>query len=196
MSLFEFIVSMISVLIALAVAQLLISTGRLAQSHGRVRLYLPHVLWNISIFLIAFLHWWSLWDFRDLSWNSAMFFFSLMGPLLLFFAVTLLSPNPRTDDEDIDLEAHFRGIRVLFLLVFLAALVFLTFDGPLFGTEPPFNALRATQALLALSAVVALLSERTLVQVICAGIVVITLVYGTFVRFMPGAVSAGLPLSG
>lgn len=196
MSLFEFIVSMISVLIALAVAQLLISVGRLAQSHGRVLPYLPHVLWNVAIFLIAFLHWWSLWDFRDLSWNSAMFFFSLMGPLLLFFAVTLLSPNPRADDEVIDLKAHFQGIRVLFLWVFLAALLFLALDGPLFGTEPPFNALRATQTLLAACVLVALASERTAVQVISAGIVVVTLLYGTFVRFLPGAISGGLPLSG
>jgi hypothetical protein len=196
MSLFEFIVSMISVLIALAVAQLLISVGRLAQSHGRVLPYLPHVLWNVAIFLIAFLHWWSLWDFRDLAWNSAMFFFSLMGPLLLFFAVTLLSPNPRMDDEVIDLKAHFRGIRVLFLWVFLAALVFLALDGPLFGTEPPFNTLRATQTLLAVCVIVALVSERTAVQVISAGIVVATLLYGVFVRFLPGAIGAGLPLSG
>lgn len=196
MSLFEFIVSMISVLIALAIAQLLISTGRLAQSHGRVKLYLPHALWNVAIFLIAFLHWWSLWDFRDLAWNSAMFFFSLMGPLLLFFAVTLLSPNPRADDEDIDLEAHFQGVRVMFLLVFLAALVFLALDGPLFGTEPAFNTLRATQLLLSLCVFAALLSSRTVVQAISAGIVVTFLLYGTFVRFMPGAISAGMPLSG
>ncbi|MEE4175183.1 MAG: hypothetical protein V2I57_13105 [Xanthomonadales bacterium] len=196
MSLFEFIVSMISVLIALAVAQLLISVGRLAQSHGRVVPYLPHVLWNVAIFLIAFLHWWSLWDFRDLAWNSAMFFYSLMGPLLLFFAVTLLSPNPRADDEVIDLEAHYRAIRVLFLWVFLAGLVFMTLDGPLFGTEPPFNTLRATQSLFALCVIVALVSERTAVQVLSAGIVVLTLLYATFVRFLPGAISAGLPLSG
>ncbi len=195
MSLFEFISSMISVLIALAVAQLLISTGRLAQSRGRVRHYLPHALWNVAIFLIAFLHWWSLWDFRDLAWNSAMFFFSLMGPLLLFFAVTLLSPAPRAEDEFIDLPAHYRGIRVLFLLVFLATLVFFTLDGPLFGTEPFFNTLRVTQMLLIACVCLCLVTERTVVQVVGSGIVVATLVYGTFVRFMPGQVSAGLPLS-
>ena len=196
MSLFEFIVSMISVLIALAVAQLLISTGRLAQSQGRVVHYLPHTLWNVSIFLIAFLHWWSLWDFRDLAWNSAMFFYSLMGPLLLFFAVTLLSPNPRMDEEVIDLKAHYLRVRVLFLLVFLAALTFLALDGPMFGTEPFFNNLRATQGLLALCAIAALSTERTAVQAVCAAIVVVMLLYGTFVRFLPGAISAGLPLSG
>lgn len=195
MSLFEFICSMISVLIALAVAQLLISAGRLAQHRGSVRHYLPHALWNVAIFLIAFLHWWSLWDFRDLAWNSAMFFFSLCGPLLLFFAVTLLTPDTRGDEGDIDLREHYRGIRVLFLLVFLGALGFLTFDGPLFGTEPAFNALRLTQILLATCIAACIVTERSIVQLIGSGIVVTTLVYGTFVRFLPGEIGSGLPLS-
>jgi hypothetical protein len=100
------------------------------------------------------------------------------------------------DEEVIDLKAHFQGIRVLFLWVFLAALVFLALDGPLFGTEPPFNALRATQTLLAVCVLIALSTERTAVQVISAGVVVGMLLYGTFVRFLPGAIGSGLPLSG
>jgi hypothetical protein len=72
----------------------------------------------------------------------------------------------------------------------------MTLDGPLFGTEPAFNTLRATQTMFALCVIVALVSERTAVQVISAGIVVVTLLYATFVRFLPGAIGAGLPLSG
>ena len=147
------------------------------------------MLWNVAIFLIAFLHWWSLWDFRDLAWNSAMFFFSLIGPLLLFFAVTLLSPEVRPGAEPIDLRAHFRDMRELFLLVLLGGLLFFTFDGPLFGTEAPFNALRATQMLMASCIIGALLTPRHGVQVVCSGIVVAVLVVGAAVRFLPGAIA-------
>lgn len=151
---------MISVLIALAVAQLLVSIGRLAQHHQRVRPYLPHVLWSIYIFLLAFLHWWSLWDFRDLAWNSAMFFYSLMGPLLLFFAVTLLNPDPGPGDRVVDIRAHYEEVRPLFLGVLLAAVLFFTFDGPLFGTEAPFNVLRVTQLMIASVIAVAIITPR------------------------------------
>jgi len=200
MSLFEFISSMISVIIALAIAQLLISAGRLAQGYGRgrgrVRFYLPHLLWNISIFLIAFLHWWSLWDFRDLAWNSGMFFYSLMGPLLLFFAVTLLSPDPRSDQKFIDLQSHYQDVRVLFLIVYLLTLGFMTFDGPLFGTEPLLNPLRWAQGMMTLCIATAIFSARNAIQLACSAIVVFVLVYASFVRFSPGAVSSVLPLSG
>jgi hypothetical protein len=94
MSLFEFVIGMISVLIALAVVQLLVGIGRLVQARGKVTTYAAHSLWNMVIFVMLFLHWWSLWDFRDLAWNWAMFFFSLMGPTLSFFAATLISPMP------------------------------------------------------------------------------------------------------
>jgi hypothetical protein len=187
MSLFEFIVSMIGVLIALTIAQLLISVGRLAQRRQRVRTYLPHTLWVVAIFLFSFLHWWSLWDFRDLAWNSAMFFYSLMGPLLLFFSVTLLNPEPRDTDEVIELEAHFHGVRVMFLLVVLAGLLFLTFDGPLFGTEPWFNRLRSTQLCFALAIVAAVVVDRNWMQALAAVVVVTLLLLATTLRFLPGA---------
>ncbi len=193
MSLFEFISGMISVLIALAVAQLLISIGRLAQHHQRVRAYLPHTLWCVAIFLLAFLHWWSLWDFRDLEWNSAMFFYSLLGPLLLFFAVTLLNPDTGSGQGDIDLEAHYGEVRPLFLGVLLAALVFFTFDGPLFGTEDWFNVLRLTQCLIALSLLLAIAIPRRIVQIGASAFVVLILVYGTAVRFLPGTLEAWSP---
>lgn len=188
MSLFEFISSMISVLIALAIAQLLVSVGRLAQNHQRVRSYLPYTLWTVAIFLISFLHWWSLWDFRDLAWNSAMFFFSLFGPLLLFFSVTLLSPEVHPGDDTVDLEKHFLKMRILFLSVFLVALLFLAADGPLFGSEPLFNSLRAAQGFLILCIVSALFSDRKAVQIIAPSLVVMVLVVGAGVRFVPGII--------
>lgn len=196
MSLFEFISSMISVLIALAVAQLLVSIGRLAQNHDRVRPYLPHGLWSAYIFLVAFLHWWSLWDFRDLPWNSAMFFYSLLGPLLLFFSVTLLNPDVRPDDEVVDLRAHYEEVRPLFLGVLLAALLAMTFDGPLFGTEPLFNVLRASQLFIALMIVAAMLIRHPAIQVISSGLALVMVTYATTVRFLPGYLNPGLPLSG
>ncbi len=186
MSLFEFISSMIGVLIALTIAQLLVSVGRLAQHRQRLRPYLPHTLWVVVIFLFSFLHWWSLWDFRDLSWNSAMFFFSLGGPLLLFFSVTLLNPEPRGTEEVIDLEAHFREVRVLFLSAVLGGLLFLTFDGPLFGTEPWFNTLRATQLLFCLAILCALVVSKTWMQVLAAATLVVLLILASAVRFLPG----------
>ncbi len=182
---------MIGVLIALTIAQLLISVGRLAQHRRRVRPYLPHTLWVAAIFLLSFLHWWSLWDFRELAWNSAMFFYSLGGPLLLFFSVTLLNPEPRDAGDVIDLETHYQSVRVLFLSVVLGGLLFLTFDGPLFGTEPWFNILRVIQLTMGAAVVVAIATARTGVQVAIAGLNLAILITAAVVRYLPGILPGG-----
>ncbi len=67
MSLFEFIVGMISVIFALAVAQLFLGLAELVRNRARVRFFLAHGIWVVNLFLLTFLHWWTLWTFRDLS---------------------------------------------------------------------------------------------------------------------------------
>lgn len=67
MSLFEFITGMISVIFGLAIAQMFVGVAQLVQHRGKVQPYLAHSLWNVNLFLLTFLHWWSLWTFRDLS---------------------------------------------------------------------------------------------------------------------------------
>lgn len=190
MSLFEFISGMISVMLALSVAQLLLGVARLVQTRNQVTVFAPHTLWYMNLFLLIFLHWWSLWDFRDLSWNWLMFFYSLGGPTLLFFAATLITPQHHID-EPMNLEEHFMTSRKVFLWVVLLALLFVSGDGPLFGTEKPFNSLRIIQLSLATFLVLALASERRSVQVLTALGVLITLAFGAFVRFLPGQILQG-----
>jgi hypothetical protein len=144
MSLFEFITGMISVIFALAVAQLFLGVAELVQHRGRVRPFLPHSVWIVNLFLLTFVHWWSLWTFKDLSWNFGMFFFSLLGPSLMFFAASVINPQDQSEGVT-DLAAHFLDIRRLFMVVFIAMMLLFTLDGPLFGTEPLFNPLRVAQ---------------------------------------------------
>ena len=137
MDIFEFIVGMISVILALAIAQLFIGVSDLIQRRDRVKFFLPHSVWATVLFLLAFLHWWSLWVFKDLDWNFAMF-----------------------------------------LLV--------SFDGPMFGTEPYFNGLRATQGVVITSISWGIVSDNRRVQTIIALVVLGSLIVGVSIRFLPG----------
>ena len=188
MTLFEFIMGMVSVTLALAVAQLLIGVAHLVQSEAKVRFYWPHAIWIINLFLIAFVHWWSLWTFRDLDWNFALFFYSLLGPSMLFFAASMISPREHAVDV-IDLSQHFLRIRKMFLSAFLATLILITLDGPLFGTEPPFNMLRAAQAAIAALSIWGLITPNHRVQFTNALAVLIVVLVVVVIRFFPGQVS-------
>ncbi len=185
MSLFEFVVGMISIILALAIAQLFVGVAELMQRRARVRFFLPHGIWIVNLFVITFLHWWSLWTFRDLPWNFAMFFYSLIGPSLMFFAATIISPRDRST-EIIDVMDHFLNIRQFFLSVFIIMLMLFTFDGPLFGTEEPFNALRATQVFLLTMAAWGLVSENLRVHLAISLAVLAGVSAAAVIRFLPG----------
>jgi len=188
MDLFEFITVMISVILALATGQLFVGMARLVQSPAKVRLSTIHSLWVANLFLLTFLHWWSLWDFRELSWTFPSFFFSLIGPSLMFFATTLINPRGSSED-DIDLGEYFTSIRRPFLLVVAVMMVFFTLDGPLFGTEAPFNRLRLAQLLIVGSAIFGVFSARAGSQVVVAILTFASLGLGMTTRFFPGFVS-------
>ena len=176
---------MISVIFALAIAQLFAGVADLVLTRARVQLYLAHAVWIISLFLLTFLHWWSLWTFRDIPWNFAMFFYSLLGPSLMFFATTIISPRHREQDV-IGLETHFMRIRKPFLAIFLLMTVFFSLDGPLFGTEPAFNQIRAAQLAIFVPVAIGLFSENRRLHSAIALITLANLGIAVVLRFLPG----------
>ena len=185
LSLFEFIVGMISVILALAVAELFLGVSRLVENRARVRYFLAQSVWIVNLFLFTFLHWWSLWTFRNLSWNFGMFFFSLLAPSLMFFATTLINPRNLTEAK-IDLAVYFLDIRKLFLTVVAAMMILSSLDGPLFGTEPAFSGLRAVQIIIIALPVWGFLSDSRRIQSAIALAVLASLCANVMFRFLPG----------
>ena len=185
LSLFEFIVGMISVILALAIAEMFLGAARLVENQARVRFSWTHGVWIVNLFLITFLHWWSLWTFRELSWNFGMFFYSLMAPSLMFFAATVICPRNVTDAK-IDLAAYYFDIRRPFLGVVVAVFAFSIFDGPLFGTEPLFNGLRGVQGLIIALPAWGFFAESRKIQSVVAFGVFAGLCANVVMRFIPG----------
>ena len=177
-------------MLALSVAQLLMGVARLVQTREQIETFAPHSLWYLNLFLFIFLHWWSLWDFRDLEWNWLMFFYSLMGPTLFFFAATLLTPQHHID-EPMNLKHHFMTTRKIFLGVILVGLAFASFDGLMFGTEVPWNYLRLLQILMAIMIFLAMLSDRSATQLLASIGVLMTLSFVGIIRFLPGQMLQG-----
>ena len=185
MDLFEFIVGMVSVILALSIAQLFLGVSDLVQRRERVHFFLPHSLWGVNLFLLTFLHWWSLWTFRDLVWNFAMFFYSLLGPSLMFFAVTVLSPRDR-GETSVDLASYFMDTRRFFLSVVLAMVLLFSLDGPLFGTEQAVSGLRMTQAAIASVIVWGIVSDSRRVHTVISFAMLAALGTIVSIRFFPG----------
>ncbi|MFK8050411.1 MAG: hypothetical protein AB8B81_18455 [Halioglobus sp.] len=185
MDLFEFIVGIISVILALALAQMFLGLASLIQRVDPVRLSLDHSAWVISLFLLTFIHWWSLWDFREIVWNFPRFLFALSAPSLMFFAATLINPK-EVASGPMDLADHFQQIRRPFFVVFIVMGSIMTMDGPMFGTEPLFNNLRVIQLAVILCAFAALVVASKRARVFSGIFACAVLAFATIVRFTPG----------
>jgi len=114
-----------------------------------------------------------------------MFFYSLLGPSLMFFAITILNPRDRGEDS-LDLAEYFMDTRRYFLGVMLVAFLLFIFDGPLFGTEQLFSSFKVVQGLGAVCIFWGILSDNRRVQTFIALAVLGSLFAVVSIRFLPG----------
>ena len=124
---FDYLTILISLIIGLALANVLTGFANLIHERERVRLFLPSVVWAIWIFVAAVQHWWADYNAHTVvRWSFAAFFSMLLIPLDLYLLSELALPRRQSADALINLEAwYFRNRRWFFGLV--AALVPLSF---------------------------------------------------------------------
>ena len=109
-------------------------------------------------------------------------FYSLLGPSLMFFAVTILNPRDRGEDS-LDLARYFIDTRRYFLGVMLVIFLLFSFDGPFFGTEQFFSSLRVAQAIGAACIIWGIVSDHRRVHTIIALAILGSLIAGVSIRF-------------
>ena len=135
MDLFEYILILTSVIFALAVAQVLAGVSRMAQATTPIRMYLPQKIWIFNLFMLIFLVWWAVWEFRGVDWTFPKYIYLLVAPTLLFFVCSLLTPVSFDVDDETDIEAHFKRVQRPFFAAFFLAGVALVVDGNVLADE-------------------------------------------------------------
>ena len=182
MSLFEFVTVMVSMILALCLGQLLGSVSFLAKTERKVKTYLPFTLWSVVILLTVVNHWWSLWDLRNIDWSYASFLYILVAPVLVTFATGLLSPNLPTSGP-IDLQAQYARIRQSFSISFLAYVLFMWFDGPLFTEQAVFGKVGILHIPIIAATLVPGMSEDDHANSVAASVVIAVLLVVIVVRY-------------
>jgi hypothetical protein len=185
--LFDFILVMVSLVLAIGVTHLVHGVANLIRLRGDTRLEPLPLVWAASLFLVGAQYWWSLWDFRNVEWRYPHFLYLLIAPTLLHIAASLLVSTDAVE-RGASLQSEFERIRVPFMVVMAAFSVVVAFDGWILGVEPVWTDFRPIQmwvvALYAAGAAVA--GTRT--QHMVGGLVLVSyLVAGLFFRYMPGA---------
>ncbi len=154
---FEFVAVFYSVVLGVAVAQLMTGVARLVEERRRVRTYWVHSVWILIVLLCDADNWWSLWSVRGVnSWRLVSFLLIIALTAFVFLMTVLLFPRPPEPGEIIDLRAYYYENSVIFLRANAAAwtLAFLC-NWSIFPIAPVDFTLLLPIAIVLLSLVVA-----------------------------------------
>jgi hypothetical protein len=111
MTQFEYLSVLVSIIVGLALTQLLSSAARLIQLRRRVRMHAPTLLWMPTLFLIDVQVWWVAFERRATTeWHFFGFLLYLLIPVMLFLLSYLVLPD-LGDEDEADLRDNFDGNR-------------------------------------------------------------------------------------
>ena len=93
MSQFEYVAVLISIIVGLALTQLLRGIGRAVVTKGGPTVYWVHLVWTLYLFISTTLFWW--WEFRlaSASWGLTLYLVVIVYATLYFFASLVLQPG-------------------------------------------------------------------------------------------------------
>jgi hypothetical protein len=113
---FDFVAVFYSVVLGVAVAQLMTGVARLVEQRERVRTYWVHSVWILTVLLGNTGNWWSLWSLREVpSWHVVTFLLLIALTGAIFLMTVLLFPNMSEPAEVIDLRAHYHSNSAILL---------------------------------------------------------------------------------
>ena len=175
MSTFEYIASIYSIVLGLAVANVLSAIVWTLKYRDSIRLNWIHSAWCAYLLFALIATWWGLWQTLSDIQTSGLFEFLIVFQLtvFLYLASSLLRPDP---DREIgnDLVAYFEKIRVPFLLCLILPLaIFVPASYLVFDYFDPIFLL--TEGLLIILGVVGLIFAARSVQafVVCAWLTIL-----------------------
>lgn len=121
---FAYLSVLLSIILGLAIAEVLQGYGALLLSRSKVKLYAPPLIWSVMMLLMATQFWWASFGLAQREhWDFAAFTAVLLQTIMLYMGTTVVLPKGMSD-QPIDLRAHyyreatpFFTFGLLFLLV-------------------------------------------------------------------------------
>jgi len=106
MAAYEHVVVVMSIVLGLAVTQLLKGIAQLYQRRAAVRTYWLHTAWAVLLVLFSFLLWWTFWNYRGIEeWDFLRFVIYLSPTIAFYFLTSMTFPDPA--EKVTDLRQHY-----------------------------------------------------------------------------------------
>ena len=141
MTFFEYVMVMVSLVLALAVSHVMRAS---ADIFGGAKRYWVHSAWCALLVYTVFQTWWAYWDLKDTAeWTFAIYLAMFPYPLMLFMTASILVPLNRP--QPVDWKAVFFERRQWFFGVQIALVVEAIITPVLLFDAPPWHLFRFFQ---------------------------------------------------
>ena len=184
MDAFSYLSVLLSIILGLAITQILQGFRDLMQVRSRLRLYWPSLLWAILLLVICVQEWWAMFGWRDFRpWTFGGFSMMLAQTVATYLAAALVLPDVR-GDEPIDLRAYYyANHRWLFASFGMVVVISIGKDLVMTGSLPAPLSNFIAQLVFIIIALVATLSARERVHKVIAPLATILFLAYTAVLF-------------
>ena len=131
---FSYLSVLLSIVIGLAITQILTGYRGIVLARRRVELYWPVLLWSATLLIINVQSWWAMFTMRGVRvWAFAGFAIVLLQTILQYMLSAIVLPD-FFGNERVDLREHYFGHRRWFFgLAILVLLVSLSKERVLYG---------------------------------------------------------------
>lgn len=134
MSLFEFLMVLVSIIVGLGIAEVLTGIARMIRCRASITNYWVHSVAVAVVFFALLQQWWEIWGLRVVSeWTFISLLMMLAGPVGLFLIAHLLFPHPMEGENIRDY--YYGEMRPLAGLAALAVLLATLFRPVIFGSD-------------------------------------------------------------
>ena len=123
MDAFSYLSVLLSIILGLAIAQVLQGYRALLLARGRVRLSTPVLIWSGLLLLFVTQAWWASFGLRQrMNWDFLSFAIILLQMVLLYMLAAVIFPEVEPGDR-VDLVDHFDRHRRIFYSFLIAMLM-------------------------------------------------------------------------
>jgi hypothetical protein len=135
MSLFEFLMVFVSIIVGLGVTEILTGIAMQIRHRDTVKGYWVHSAGVLLIFIALIQNWWELWSRRDLpEWTFLSLVLMLVPPASLYLVAHLIFPEPIAGSNI--RQYYYERLRPVWLLALLTAATSSTFGFFTTGESP------------------------------------------------------------
>lgn len=179
MSLFEFLMVLVSIIVGLGIAEILIGTAKTIRHRESINGYWVLGVVVAILFVALLQQWWEIWEFHAVTaWTFHGLLMMLAGPVGLFLMAHLVFPEPM---QGANLQEHYYGaMRPVWWLGIVTVAMSTLFRPLIFQGD--LIAIEEASSFIGLCALLALaVSKNRLLHAVLVPVLLLLIVFDVFI---------------